>query len=435
MRKKSLIQNIRAREILDSRGNPTVEVWVETGFGDFLASAPSGASKGRYEVLELRDGGARYNGKGVLQAVRNINEIITPKLKGADPADQQGIDDILISLDATEDKSRIGANAVLPVSMACCRAAAAAENLFLWQYLRKIFNFQFSRLRQGFGGQAISNAIFPKACFNIINGGVHAGSDLVIQEFMAVPQFKKFEENLEAVSRIYHGLKNILQEKYGRQAVNLGDEGGFAPPMAQTKEALDLIIETIRAERLEDMVQVGLDCAASQFFEGAESRSIYTIDGQKKDREGLLGYYQDLCENYPIIFLEDPFAEDDFESWEKIMSKCQTSNVYIVGDDLTVSNPKRIKMAQEKNLCNAMILKMNQIGTITETLEAAKLARQFGWKIIVSHRSGETNDDFIADLAVGINSDFIKSGAPARGERTAKYNRLLKIEEELRSGI
>ena len=437
MEKNSKIKNIKARKILDSRGNPTVEVELETDLGKFLASVPSGASKGKYEAMELRDGldarpsreaggpvlGKRYHGMGVLKAVKNVNEIIGPKLIGEDTANQTKIDEILINLDGTENKAKLGANAILPVSMAVCRAAAAAKNLSLYQHINEIYTgLTCVKLTP------VRPVSLPIPCFNVINGGAHAGNDLDVQEFMIVPQKMSFSENLQVASEIYHQLKEILEKKFGKLATNLGDEGGFAPPIRFPQEAIELILEA--AKKLNYEVKIILDVAASQFFKNGKYRMKIGVFS----REGLLNYYSDLIQKYPIMGLEDPFSEDDFAGWKMLNSKflIPNSKFLIIGDDLTVTNPRRIKMAKEKEDCNAMILKINQIGTITEALEAAKLAKSFGWKIIVSHRSGETNDDFISDLAVGIGADFIKAGAPARGERVAKYNRLLKIEEELR---
>jgi len=435
--KTSKIKRIKAREILDSRGNPTIEVELETDFGVFRGSVPSGASKGKYEAEELRDGldaipsreaggpvlGKRYHGMGVLKAVKNVNEIIGPKLIGEDTANQTKIDEILINLDGTENKAKLGANAILPVSMAVCRAAAAAKNLSLYQHINEIYTgLTCVKLTP------VRPVSLPIPCFNVINGGAHAGNDLDVQEFMIVPQKMSFSENLQVASEIYHQLKEILEKKFGKLATNLGDEGGFAPPIRFPQEAIELILEA--AKKLNYEVKIILDVAASQFFKNGKYRMKIGVFS----REGLLNYYSDLIQKYPIMGLEDPFSEDDFAGWKMLNSKflIPNSKFLIIGDDLTVTNPRRIKMAKEKEDCNAIILKINQIGTITEALEAAKLAKSFGWKIIVSHRSGETNDDFISDLAVGIGADFIKAGAPARGERVAKYNRLLKIEEELR---
>lgn len=412
---KSKIKKIFAREILDSRGNPTLEVELETNLGKFLASVPSGASKGKYEAVELRDGGKRYGGKGVLKAVKNVNEIIGPKLKGKDPTKQKEIDQILIELGGTKNKSKLGANAICGVSMAVCRAGAASKNLSLFEYI-------FTLLK---------NKIFlPRPAFNIINGGAHAGNDLDFQEFMICPKAKKFSENLKIASEIYQVLKELISKKYGKLATNLGDEGGFAPPIKFPEEAIELILKAAKKLNYEKKISIFLDVAASQFFDGKKYKTKFG----KFSGEKLAEYYLKLIKNYPIKGIEDPFSQDDFKSWQSFTwsFKLQTSNIIIIGDDLLATNPERIKMAKEKGLCNGAIIKINQIGTVTEAIESAKLAQSFGWKIMVSHRSGETTDDFIADFAVGIGADFIKSGAPARGERVAKYNRLLKIEEILK---
>ena len=416
------IKSIKAREIIDSRGNPTVEVELETDFGKFFSSVPSGASKGKYEAVELRDGGKRYHGMGVLKAVRNVNEIITPKLKGKDVTRQKEIDELLIKLDGTENQSKLGANAICSVSMAVCRAGATTNNLPLYKYISQVYQRDPAALS------------LPLPCFNIINGGVHAGNELDFQEFMISPQQKTFSRNLQIASEIYHQLKEIIKEKYIDLGINVGDEGGFAPPVRVPEEALNLILEAAKNLGYQNKIKIILDVASSQFY----AKGTYKTRIGAFTREGLLKYYSDLIQKYPIIGLEDPFAEDDFEGWELLMLNInkrinkRNSKLLIIGDDLLATNPKRIKLAEEKKACNAAIIKMNQIGTISETITATKLAKSYGWKIIVSHRSGETCDDFIADLAVGIGADFIKTGAPARGERVAKYNRLLRIEEDLK---
>jgi len=411
------IKKIKAREILDSRGNPTIEVELETDFGKFFASVPSGASKGEHEAVELRDGGRRYFGKGVKKAIENINEVIAKKLKGLDVTKQKEIDRTLIELDGTENKSKLGGNAICGVSLVVCKAGAAFNNLPLWKYINKIYGDRTS-------------IDLPRPSFNIINGGAHAGNNLDFQEFMVCPKGRSFSENLRIGAEIYHRLKEIISKKYGKLATNLGDEGGFAPSIKDPEIAIKLILEAAKSLNYQNKVLIILDVAASQFFDG---KSYKTKIGNFSGKE-LANFYLKLIKKYPIEGIEDPFAQDDFESWRNFSSYFQlpTSNFLIIGDDLTVTNPKRIKMAKEKGLCNAIIVKINQIGTVTEAIEAAKLAKSFGWKIMVSHRSGETTDDFISDFAVGIGADFIKSGAPARGERLAKYNRLLKIEEELK---
>lgn len=434
----SKIKNLKAREILNSRGNPTVEVELETNDGVFRASVPSGTSTGRYEAMELRDGGKRYQGRGVLKAIVNVNEIILPKLKGKDPIKQKEIDELMIELDGTRNKAKLGANAILPVSIAVCRAGAKAKKIPLWKYISKLTE-----------NSSLSIKI-PVPCFNIVEGGAHAGNNLDIQEFMIIPQKKSFLENLQAGSEIYHILKEILKKIFGKQAINIGDEGGFAPPISNTKGTLDLISKAINLQTkraptskfggegrgqsakiglpstTSGKVVLGLDCAASQFYKDNK----YHLEGTVFTKEGLLLFYQDLMKNYPMIFLEDPFAEEDWQSFQKFTKKF-AKRINIIGDDLLATNIERIKEARQKKACNGIIIKPNQIGTISETLEAVKLAKSFGWQIIVSHRSGDTCDDFISDLAVGIGADLIKAGAPARGERVAKYNRLLRIEEEM----
>jgi enolase len=415
MKKQNKIKKLTAREILDSRGEPTAEVELITNFGVFRDSAPSGASKGKYEAVEIRDGGKRYRGKGVSKAVQNVNKIIAKKLKNRDVSHQEKIDKLLIELDGTENKSKLGTNAILPVSMAICRAGAAAQKISLYQYISQIF------------GQKIRKEHFPVPCFNIINGGVHAGNDLQVQEFMIVPQVESFSKSLQVASEIYHILKDVLIKNFGKRATNIGDEGGFAPPLRSTKTALDFLVKTAKLSGYWNKIEFALDCAATQFADGKS----YKFENRRLSVSRLLNFYQKLLKNYPIISLEDPFSENDVDGFQMAYQEIG-GNGLIIGDDLLATNLERMKKAFEKKLCNGLLLKINQIGTISEAIEAAKLARNFGWKIMVSHRSGETNDDFIADLAVGISADFIKSGAPARGERVAKYNRLLEIEEELK---
>ena len=418
--KNSKIKSIKSREILDSRGNPTIEVELETDFGVFRDSAPAGASKGKAEAIELRDGGKMYHGLGVVKAVENVNNIIGPKLKGKNVSNQKDIDELMIEIDGTKNKSRIGANAIVAVSQACCRAGAAAKDIPLYQYIAEIYQDK----------RPISLKM-PKGSFNIINGGVHAGNDLNFQEFMVIPQKNKFSENVRIISEIYHTLKNVIKEKYGSLATNVGDEGGFAPPLKFPEEALNLILEAARRLEYENDIKIISDVAASQFYLDGK----YETNMGVFTRDGFLNYYSELIDSYPIIGIEDPFAQDDWESWKEMVEnlKNKGKELIIIGDDLLVTNVERIKIAHQENACNGLLVKLNQIGTVTETLEAVKLAKSYGWKTMVSHRSGETCDDFIADLAVGISSDFIKSGAPARGERVAKYNRLLEIEKDLKS--
>ena len=428
MKNKGKIKSLKAREILDSRGNPTVEVDLITDFGLFRSSVPSGASRGKYEAFELRDKEKRYHGKGVKKAVRNINKIIAPKLKAFNPTKQKEIDNFLIKLDGTKNKSKLGANAITGVSMAVCRAGAAAKNVPLWQHISQLFTKNYLPRRQA-GRLKTKNYKIPVACFNVINGGIHAGNELDFQEFMIVPQLKVFSKSLQIASEIYHQLKEIIKDKYIDLAINVGDEGGFAPPVRAPEEALNLILETAKKLNYQKKIKIILDCAASQFFTNEKYRlkiGVFT-------REELFNYYSLLISKYPILGLEDPFSEDDWEGWKRLNEKLKMKNekLLVIGDDLTVTNSKRIQEAQERRVCNAMILKINQIGTVSEALEAARLAKSYNWKIMVSHRSGETCDDFISDFAVGIRADYIKTGAPCRGERVAKYNRLLRMEEEL----
>ena len=406
--KKSKIKDIKAREILDSRGNPTVEVDLITEFSLSRASVPSGASVGKYEAKELRDKGKRYHGKGVSKAVENINKIIGPKLKNKNLLKQKEIDEIMINLDGTKNKSLLGANAILAVSMAVCRAGAATDNQSLWQYISQINGEQF-----------FSKLSLP--CFNIINGGMHAGNNLDFQEFMVMPQFEKFSLNLQAGSEIYYSLKEILKKDFGKSSINIGDEGGFAPDILTPEQALDLIMKAIKVSGYENKVNIAIDVAASEFYQKGKYN--------KKTRDEMIDYYLEIIEKYPIISIEDPLNENDFKGFSTLTEKCG-DKISIIGDDLLVTNIERIKQAQAKKSCNGLLLKINQIGTISEAIKAVKMAQSYNWKIMVSHRSGETTDDFIADLAVGIGADYIKSGAPSRGERVAKYNQLLRIEEE-----
>ena len=403
------ITKITARQILDSRGHPTIEAIVFTDKSIGIASVPSGASTGTHEAVELRDNQKEYQGKSVHKAIQNIITIIAPKLIGQDCAQQEQIDKLMCKLDGTKNKNKLGANATLAVSLACARAAANSLQIPLYEYL------------QNFTKQ---NHQVPKAFFNIINGGKHAGTKLVFQEFMIVPQTNSFFKNLQIASEIYHTLKIIIKEKYGPSAINVGDEGGFAPPLTSAEQALDLLTEAIKKAGYNKQVALAMDCAASEFY----NKGNYYLP-QKTTPEKLINYYLKLIKKYNIISIEDPFHEEDFTSFSKLKQK---TNIQIVADDLTTTNPERIKLAIKYNSANCLLLKVNQIGTLTEALEAASLAKKNGWKIMVSHRSGETEDTFIADLAVALACGQIKSGAPCRGERTAKYNQLLRIEELLK---
>ncbi len=403
------IKRVHAREILDSRGNPTIEVDVETDEGAFgRAAAPSGASTGSHEALELRDNDSRYLGKGVRQAVQNVNEKIEPMLVGMPIEPLEDIDAQMIALDGTPDKSRLGANAMVAVSMACARAAAASNKEPLYEYL---------------GGSHL-----PKAMFNILNGGKHAGGRLSIQEFMIIPEAPTFAERLRIASEVYHTLGQQLAKKYGPSARNVGDEGGFAPQLQSASEALSAIEGALVECGCRQKTGIAIDAAASSFYD--EKKQKYSLDGKSTDAEGLLDFYAGLVKDFGLVSIEDPFFEEDFDTFSE-MTETLGKKIQVVGDDLLVTNARRIRTAIEKRSCNALLLKVNQIGTVTEAIAAASMCRHKKWNVIVSHRSGETEDSFIADFAVGINAGQIKAGAPARGERTAKYNQLLRIEEEL----
>ena len=409
-----IISMVKGRWILDSRGNPTVEADVATAGGGFgMAAVPAGASKGVHEAVEIRDGGKPFLGKGVENAVRNINEVIAKEVVGMDAREQAAIDSLMIALDGTPNKSRLGANAILAVSLAVAKAAANTYGQPLFQYL---------------GGKLA--CVLPTPLMNIINGGKHAGNELSIQEFMIVPVgADTFAEALRIACEVYHTLKGILHEKYGRTAVNVGDEGGFAPPMKETREALQALVEAVKRAGYEPgkYVLLALDAAASSFY----SNGVYEIDGKELSREELLDYYIQLVDEYPIVSIEDPFEEEDYEGFKMITEKLGPKGVQIVGDDIFVTNINRLSRGLKEGAGSALLLKVNQIGTLTEAIEAAFLALHNGWNVIVSHRSGETEDTTISHLAVALGCGQIKTGAPARGERTAKYNELLRIEEYL----
>ena len=412
----SKIKSIAAREVLDSRGNPTVEASVLTDKGISSSIVPSGASTGRHETLELRDNDKkRYQGKGVLKAVNNVNNIISKKLIGLDCRNQEDIDKIMIELDGTENKSKLGANAMLAVSMAVCKAGALHNNLELFGHIRNISG---------------SKVVFlPIPQLNIINGGKHAGMENDIQEHMIMPvKFRTFSDALMAGTEVYHELKSILKKKYGAQGTLLGDEGGFAPEVANADERLGLIHEAIDNAGHRGKISLALDCASSEFYK----EGMYNVGGKKYNSKELTGFYRELAKEYGIISIEDGMAEDDWLGWQQL-NKELGGKIQLVGDDSLVTNVNRIGRAIKEKSCNSLLLKVNQIGTVTEAIEAANLAFTNSWKVVVSHRSGETEDTFIADLVVGLNSGQSKFGAPARSERTAKYNRLLKIEEILGS--
>jgi enolase len=407
----SVIKQIAAREILDSRGMPTVEVEVSSAKHVARASVPSGASTGVHEALELRDGGKRYHGKGVLQTVKNVNSVIAKALKGKNPADQHAIDQSLVNLDGTTDKSKLGANALLAVSLACCRLAAQEQDIPLHKHIAKLFGNK--------------KTVLPVPAFNIINGGRHAGNKIDFQEYMLLPVgAKSFAEALQIGSEVYHELKIILETRFGRAAINVGDEGGFAPPLTCIHEPLDLIAEAVQNLGYWKKVAFGIDAAASAFHKGT-----YLVEGEQWSSQDLLEKYLELISSYPLVSIEDPFHEEAFDDFARLTrqagKRCQ-----IVGDDLLCTNPERIRTAVARKSCTALLLKPNQIGTLSEALDSARLALGSEWNVMVSHRSGETTDCFIADLAIGLGTGQIKAGAPCRGERLAKYNQLLRIEQE-----
>ena len=406
--KNSKIKKIQAREILDSNNKPTVEVKLETEWGKFLASVPSGVSTGKYEAKELRD-----EDGGVDKAIGNIEKVIAPVLEKEGLTNQKRVDEILIKLDGTKNKSRLGANAILAVSMATCRAIAAAKELPLYRYISQL---------------AESDLKLPKPSFNMIEGGKHAKNNLAFQEFMIVPQKDLFKDNLKIGKEIYKSLKTILEEKFGRKNIGLSREGAFTAPIQKITDAFDLILEAAEKAGYKNDIRFAIDAAALSFF-GEEG---YKIDDKILLKEKLIDFYKTIIEKeeYHFISVEDPFEEEDFLGFPEIIEE-MGERLIVFGDDLLASNVERIKLAHEKGTYNGLILKPNQIGTVTETLAAAKLAKSYNWKIMVSNRAGETEDDFIADLAVGIGADFIKSGAPFPKERMVKYNRLLEIEENL----
>lgn len=404
------IIDIKAREVLDSRGNPTIETEIITGGGYGSAIVPSGASTGKNEALELRDKNQRYGGKGVLNAVRNVNETITPLLIGMDIRKQREIDRIMIEEDGTENKSNLGANSILSVSLAAARCAADTLNLPLYQYI---------------GG--LNTYVLPVPMMNVINGGEHAGNELDFQEFMIMPVgAKSFSEALRICAEVYHHMKKIIAKKYGKSSTNVGDEGGYAPPMKEISEPLEVIMSTIEELSYKDSVKIALDTASSTFYD--EKSKMYNAMGKKMDSGELIDLFADVSSKYPIISIEDPMAEDDFDGFVEITRKLG-KKIQIVGDDLFVTNKNILSTGIKKGACNSLLLKVNQIGSLTEAIDTASLAYRNGYSVVVSHRSGETEDTMIADLAVGISSGQIKTGAPSRSERCAKYNRLLRIEE------
>lgn len=423
MATNNAILSVTAREILDSRGIPTLEVEVTTRHGTFRAGVPSGASTGSLEAVELRDQErTRFGGKGVGVAIENVKRIIGPAVIGMDCTQQGQIDRAMIELDGTDNKKKLGANAILGVSMAVCRAGAAANQRELFRHIGDLAK--------------VKKTMMPVPSFNVLNGGKHAGNSLAMQEFMILPVgADSFAHALQIGSEVYHCLKGIIAEKYGLSGTNIGDEGGFAPDIKDGDEALSFIVAAINQTGYEARVKIGIDAAASSFwnhelkqynlgFKEAENNGSQQMDAAK-----LQLIYESYLKKYPICFLEDPFDEEDWEGFQRISA--ELGDFQIIGDDILVTNKKRIAKALSLHACNSLLLKLNQIGTVTETIEACLMAQKAGWKVMVSHRSGETEDSFIADLAVGLCTSQIKSGAPCRGERLAKYNQLVRIEESL----
>jgi len=418
------IKKIHARQIYDSRGNPTVEVDLTTEKGIFRAAVPSGASTGIYEALELRDKAETWHGKGVTKAVNNINNTIAPELvkQCLDPVEQEKIDEIMLKLDGTDNKNSLGANAILGVSMAVCKAGAAHKGVPLYRHIADL--------------AGVKDVVMPVPALNVINGGSHAGNKLAMQEFMVLPTGAScFSEAMRMGSELYHHLKKIINKKYGLDATAVGDEGGFAPNFQNNSEALDLLVEAIKKSGYEGKIQIGMDIAAAEFYKNGkydlDFKNPETKEADWIDSDQLGEMYKGFIKDYPIVSIEDPFDQDDWAGYTKLTSE---TTIQIVGDDLLVTNPKRIQTAIDKKACNALLLKVNQIGTVTESIRAHQMAKAQGWGTMVSHRSGETEDCFIADLVVGLGTGQIKTGAPCRSERLAKYNQLLRIEEELGPG-
>ena len=413
------ISKIKSRWILDSRGNPTVETEVFAGDVFMRSAVPSGASTGILEALELRDGGSAFLGKHVTKAVANVNEILAKKLIGFDVREQEKIDLEMIKIDGTDNKSELGANAILSVSLATSRLAARLLDKPLFEHL---YELSHNKSRKDY--------LLPLPCCNIINGGKHAGNNLSIQEFMILPiGANSFSQAMQNVAEVYQNLKSILSEKYGKTAVNVGDEGGFAPNLSSTKEAVEVIVEAIEGSGFfmnTDFV-LGMDAAASEFYDG----TIYDIDGKKLSETELLQYYLDMIDDFPYIkSIEDPFDQQAFRGFSNLTAKVDKS-IQIVDDDLTVTNINILQKAIQEKAGNALLLKVNQIGSLTEAIKACKMAFDNKFNVMVSHRSGETEDPFIADLVVGLGTGQIKSGAPCRSDRNSKYNQLLRIEELL----
>ncbi len=438
---KFTIKKITAREILDSRGNPIIEVKVDLGSLSAKASVPSGASTGIHEALELRDGGKRYGGQGVLKAVKNVNTAINRSLKGMDVRQQEKIDQKLIKLDKTKNKKRLGANAILGTSLACARAASVASGKPLYEHIRKAYklssylNLNSMKAGSRQAGQTTSYKL-PIPMFNIFNGGKHADTNLDFQEFMVVPVNKKstkkniFAENLRMGSEIFHELGKVLKER--GFDTDVGNEGGYAPDIYSSIQALDMIMAAaIRAGYKPGIdIGLGMDVGSSVLYDQNTRKYIFKLDSSAFTSSSLTGLYHEWLRKYPFILIEDGLGEDDWDGWKE-MTELLGGDLTLIGDDLFVTSTERLQKGIKENVANAILIKPNQVGTLTETIECVKLAKENNYKVIVSHRSGETTDDFIADLAVAVGADYIKAGAPSRGERLAKYNRLMEIEEEL----
>jgi enolase len=411
------IKKIQAREILDSRGNPTVETRVVLANDIFVsAKVPSGASTGAHEAWELRDGGKRYGGKGVLKAVKNVNTIIAKAITGMDTSDLVKIDEKMIALDGTKNKSKLGANAILSVSLAVARAGAAATRVPLYKYLRKLYNIKEKTWRM------------PQPTMNVLNGGAHADSGLSIQEFMIIPNAKLLRERVRMGAEIFHALAGLLKKKGFTTAV--GDEGGFAPRLGGNEAALKILVEAIKKAGYEPdkNVFIGLDVAASEFY--SDGKYFFEKDKAGRSTEKMINTLEAWTKKYPLALIEDGLSEDDWRGW-KVMTEKLGADIVLVGDDIFVTNPEIFSRGIKEKIGNAILIKVNQIGTVSETMQTIKLAKTNGYKVMVSHRSGETSDTFIADLAVAVNSDLIKTGSLSRSERVEKYNRLMEIEEEL----
>jgi enolase len=419
------IRKISAIEILDSRGNPTLETTIELANGvSASAAVPSGASTGRFEAHELRDGDKeRYGGKGVLKAIANVNDILDKELNGMSVTEQTKIDDLMIKLDGTKNKSKLGANAILSVSLAAAHAAAKFNNMELYEYLRSVYDSKLKKY------------LLPTPVVNVINGGAHAATNIDIQEFWLVPEKEAiFSEKLRQASEIFHKLGDLLAAS--GHDTDLGNEGGYAPNVKSHKQVFEFIIQAIESSGYKpgEDIFLGIDAGASEFYDNKKKLYNLDLEGKALKDDELIDFYFDLMELYPLTLVEDPLDQEDWEAWADITKDqfIKSNDIKIIGDDLFVTNIERLKKGIEMGVANSILIKFNQIGTLTETFETIRYARENNYKVIISHRSGETTDTTIADLAVAVNADYIKTGSTARGERTVKYNRLLKIEQKLK---